>query len=167
LIHAETGLLELSARLRRRAPEQEVHVHADLNTGFFALSAILAALYNAASAVKDSTSMSPWPRSPRTPTIGPQSIVSVAVMIVSSTSGITPLCSWVMAATPHLSATARACSNGSSTQWVVTRPHRRDARLVDYDAAKRIAHLSTRSYNSHASTVADFADLEARFEPRG
>ena len=45
LIHAETGLLELSARLRRRAPEQEVHVHADLNTGFFALSAILAALY--------------------------------------------------------------------------------------------------------------------------
>jgi len=45
LIHAETGLLDLSARLRRRAPEQEVHVHADLNTGFFALSAILAALY--------------------------------------------------------------------------------------------------------------------------
>jgi CoA:oxalate CoA-transferase len=45
LIHAETGLLELSARLRRRPPEQEVHVHADLNTGFFALSAILAALY--------------------------------------------------------------------------------------------------------------------------
>jgi crotonobetainyl-CoA:carnitine CoA-transferase CaiB-like acyl-CoA transferase len=45
LIHAETGLLELSARLRRRLPEQEVHVVADLNTGFFACSAILAALY--------------------------------------------------------------------------------------------------------------------------
>jgi len=45
LIHAETGHLELSGRLRNRAPEQEVHVVADLNTGFFALSAILAALY--------------------------------------------------------------------------------------------------------------------------
>ncbi len=45
LIHAQTGLIELSGRLRDRPAEQEVHVYADLYTGFFATSAVLAALY--------------------------------------------------------------------------------------------------------------------------
>jgi crotonobetainyl-CoA:carnitine CoA-transferase CaiB-like acyl-CoA transferase len=45
IVFAEAGRIEQDARLRGRDPEQPVHVDGDLFPGFFAVSAILAALY--------------------------------------------------------------------------------------------------------------------------
>src|SRR4051812_38136365 len=44
LVHAEVGTLELTARHRRRRPEQEVNQHGDVYTATLATSAVLAAL---------------------------------------------------------------------------------------------------------------------------
>jgi succinate--hydroxymethylglutarate CoA-transferase len=48
LIHAETGRIELAARLRDAPPQQEVHQHGDINTALVATSAVLGALFQAA-----------------------------------------------------------------------------------------------------------------------
>ncbi|MFA5885044.1 MAG: CaiB/BaiF CoA-transferase family protein [Acidimicrobiia bacterium] len=48
LVHAETGRIELAARLRDAPPQQEVHQHGDINTALVATSAILGALLQAA-----------------------------------------------------------------------------------------------------------------------
>jgi CoA:oxalate CoA-transferase len=48
LIHADTGLLELAARRRRRRPEQEVNQHADVYAALMATSAVLSALLHRA-----------------------------------------------------------------------------------------------------------------------
>lgn len=44
LVHADAGMLELSARLRGRRPEPEVHQHADVYSAVMATNAVLAAL---------------------------------------------------------------------------------------------------------------------------
>jgi CoA:oxalate CoA-transferase len=44
LLHAEVGTLDFTARVRGRAPEQEVHVHGDVYPALLAANAILAAL---------------------------------------------------------------------------------------------------------------------------
>lgn len=45
LLHAEGGTMEVAARLRGLAPVPEVHQHADLYSGYLAVSAVCAALY--------------------------------------------------------------------------------------------------------------------------
>jgi crotonobetainyl-CoA:carnitine CoA-transferase CaiB-like acyl-CoA transferase len=45
LIHAATGMLEMAARVRSRAPETEVHQHGDVYPALLACSAILGALF--------------------------------------------------------------------------------------------------------------------------
>jgi CoA:oxalate CoA-transferase len=47
LIHAEAGRIELAARLRDAPPQQEIHVHGDINAAMSAASAVLAALFQA------------------------------------------------------------------------------------------------------------------------
>ena len=47
LIHAEAGRIELAARLRNAPPQQEIHVHGDINAAMSAASAVLAALFQA------------------------------------------------------------------------------------------------------------------------
>jgi crotonobetainyl-CoA:carnitine CoA-transferase CaiB-like acyl-CoA transferase len=44
-LHAEGGTIEVAARLRRGAPVAEVHQHADAYSGFLAVGAVCAALY--------------------------------------------------------------------------------------------------------------------------
>jgi CoA:oxalate CoA-transferase len=44
LVHAQAGTIELAARMRGRAPEQEVHVHGDVYSALLAANAVLAAL---------------------------------------------------------------------------------------------------------------------------
>ena len=45
LLHGEGGTMEVAARLRGMAPVPEVHQHADLYSGYLAVSAVCAALY--------------------------------------------------------------------------------------------------------------------------
>jgi CoA:oxalate CoA-transferase len=45
LLHAEAGTMEVAARLRGAAPVPEIHQHADLYSGFLAVSAVCAALF--------------------------------------------------------------------------------------------------------------------------
>jgi CoA:oxalate CoA-transferase len=45
LLHAEGGTMEVAARLRGLPPVPEVHQHADLYSGYLAVSAVCAALY--------------------------------------------------------------------------------------------------------------------------
>jgi crotonobetainyl-CoA:carnitine CoA-transferase CaiB-like acyl-CoA transferase len=45
LLHAEAGTMEVASRLRGAEPVPEIHQHADLYSGFFAVSAVCAALY--------------------------------------------------------------------------------------------------------------------------
>jgi crotonobetainyl-CoA:carnitine CoA-transferase CaiB-like acyl-CoA transferase len=52
LVHAETGTIEMAARLRRRPPEQEVHVHGDMYPALLAANAVLAALLQRATTGK-------------------------------------------------------------------------------------------------------------------
>ena len=44
LVHAQAGTIELAARMRGRAPEQEVYVHGDVYAALLAANAVLAAL---------------------------------------------------------------------------------------------------------------------------
>ena len=44
LLHAEVGTLDFAARVRGRAPEQEVHIHGDVYPALLAANAVLAAL---------------------------------------------------------------------------------------------------------------------------
>ena len=168
LIHAETGLLELSARLRRRAPEQEVHVHADLNTGFFALSAILAALYQ--------RSVS-----------GQGQHLDVAMAEVSAYTDDWAAVDCVGSGDDRLfdiwNHPVVQLGDGSYATLVGNRSRmferfvdamggdatatRDDARLADYDSREAHRALVDEILQHHASTVANFADLEARFEAAG
>jgi CoA:oxalate CoA-transferase len=45
LVHAQAGTIDMAARLRRRPPEQEVHVHGDIYPAIFAANAVIAALF--------------------------------------------------------------------------------------------------------------------------
>ncbi len=45
LLHAEAGTIEAAARLRAAPPVPEVHQHADLYSGYMAVTAVCAALY--------------------------------------------------------------------------------------------------------------------------
>jgi crotonobetainyl-CoA:carnitine CoA-transferase CaiB-like acyl-CoA transferase len=168
LIHAETGLLELSARLRRRAPEQEVHVHADLNTGFFALSAILAALYQ--------RSVS-----------GQGQHLDVAMAEVSAYSDDWAAVDCVGSDEDRLfdiwNHPVVQLADGSYATLVGNRSRMferfidamggdatamcDDARLVDYESREANRALVDEVLQQHAATVADFATLDARFEAAG
>jgi crotonobetainyl-CoA:carnitine CoA-transferase CaiB-like acyl-CoA transferase len=168
LIHAETGLLELSARLRRRPPEQEVHVVADLNTGFFACAAILAALYQRA-------------------ITGEGQHLDVAMAEVSLYSD-----DWV--AVDHAGSghdrlfdiwnhPVVALADGSHATLVGNRSRMferfidalggdsaavcADPRLADFAARDAHRSLVDEALQQHASAVADFAELEARFDRAG
>ena len=62
LLHAEVGTLEFAARVRGRAPEQEVHIHGDVYPALVAANAVLAALLQRATRESVSTSTSRWAR---------------------------------------------------------------------------------------------------------
>jgi CoA:oxalate CoA-transferase len=168
LIHAETGLLELSARLRRRPPEQEVHVHADLNTGFFALSAILAALFQRS-------------------ITGEGQHLDVAMAEVSAYTDDWAAVDCVSSAPDRLfdiwNHPVVRLGDGSYATLVGNRSRmlerfvdamggdsraiRADARLVDFASCEAHRTLVDEVLQQHASAVANFADLEAGFEAAG
>lgn len=168
LIHAETGLLELSARLRRRAPEQEVHVHADLNTGFFACSAILAALYQRAITGD-----------------GQHLDVAMAEVAAYTDDWAAADCAgagddrffdiWnhpVVALADGSYATlvgnrSRMFERFIDTMGGDSRAVCADARLADVDTRDANRALVDERLQEQAATIADFADLEARFERAG
>jgi CoA:oxalate CoA-transferase len=168
LIHAETGLLELSARLRRRPPEQEVHVHADLNTGFFACSAILAALY-------------------QRETTGVGQHLDVAMAEVATYTDDWAAADAAGAGDDRLfdiwNHPVVALADGSHATLVGNRSRMferfidtmggdsravcADKRLADFDAREANRTLVDEQLQRQAATIADFADLEARFEREG
>jgi crotonobetainyl-CoA:carnitine CoA-transferase CaiB-like acyl-CoA transferase len=168
LIHAETGLLELSARLRRRPPEQEVHVVADLNTGFFACSAILAALYQ------------------RTVT-GTGQHLDVAMADVALYSDDWAAADCAGAGDDRLfdiwNHPVVELADGSHATLVGNRSRMferfvdamggdsasvcADARLTDFDAREANRSLVDEVLQRHASAVADYAQLEDQFERAG
>ncbi|HUP74489.1 MAG TPA: CoA transferase [Acidimicrobiales bacterium] len=168
LIHAETGLLELSARLRRRAPEQEVHVHADLNTGFFALSAILAALYQ-----RSVTGQ------------GQHLDVAMAEVAAYADDWAAVDCAgggedrlfdiWnhpVVQLGDGSYATlvgnrSRMLERFIETMGGDTTEIRDDPRLLDFASREANRALVDEILQRHAATVPDFAALEARFEAAG
>ena len=168
LIHAETGLLELSARLRRRAPEQEVHVHADLDTGFFACSAILAALYQRAITGE-----------------GQHLDVAMAEVSIYTDDWAAADCAgagddrlfdiWnhpVVALGDGSYATlvgnrSRMFERFIDTMGGDSRAVCADARLADFDAREANRALVDERLRQQAATVADFDELESRFERAG
>ena len=168
LIHAETGLLELSARLRRREPEQEVHVQADLNTGFFALSAILAALYQRSvtgrgqhldvAMAEVSVYTDDWAAvdcvgsdAERVFDIWNHPVVQLADGSYATLVG-------------NRSRTFDRFVEAMGGDAAATHD---DARLADYDSREDNRALVDEILQQHASRVPDFADLEARFEAAG
>ena len=168
LIHAETGLLELSARLRRRPPEQEVHVHADLNTGFFALSAILAALYQRS-------------------VTGEGQHLDIAMAEVSAYTDDWAAVDCVGAEADRLfdiwNHPVVRLGDGTYATLVGNRSRmlerfidamggdsaaiRSDERLADYESRESHRALVDEILQRQASTVANFADLDARFAADG
>ena len=168
LIHAETGLLDLSARLRRRPPEQEVHVQADLNTGFFALSAILAALYQRSltgqgqhldvAMAEVSAYTDDWAAVDCVGTGDDRSFDIWNHPVVQLADGSYAT---LVGNRSRMFERFIDAMGGDSTTILD------DVRLVDHPARDANRSLVDEILQHHASSIANFAELEARFEAAG